>query len=101
MFLNISNHPSSAWNAKQLEAARQYGEIVDLHFPNVSPSATKEEVQALAKAVLLQALNLKPACVMCAGEYTLTYALVNGFKENNIRTWEYRYLYSFRLGFGS
>ncbi len=86
MFLNISNHPSSAWSAKQLEAAKQYGEIADLAFPNVPPSASKEEVQALAESVLSQAMQMNPDCVMCSGEYTLTYALVNGFKAENIKT---------------
>ncbi len=39
-FLNLSNHPSAAWNADQLAAAQKLGSVVDLPFPVVTPSAT-------------------------------------------------------------
>ena len=38
MFINLTNHPSATWSEEQLKAARQYGEIVDLHFPIIEPT---------------------------------------------------------------
>ena len=35
VFVNFTNHPSETWEEKQIEAAHQYGKIVDLPFPNV------------------------------------------------------------------
>lgn len=34
MFINLTNHPSDKWSKEQLEAARKYGEVVELVFPN-------------------------------------------------------------------
>lgn len=47
-FINCSNHPSSKWSEAQLSAAKAYGEIVDIPFPNVAPEATTAEVHDLA-----------------------------------------------------
>lgn len=46
MFLNISNHPSSKWAPEQLSATG--GEVVDIPFPNVEPTATTAEITAMA-----------------------------------------------------
>ena len=37
MFINYTNHPSDAWGEKQREEASKYGEILDIHFPDISP----------------------------------------------------------------
>jgi len=55
MFINISNHPSSRWDEKQLEAAKSLGgRVFDLPFPQVDPSASSEEVAELAKKTMSQ-----------------------------------------------
>lgn len=86
MFVNVSNHPSALWNEKQLNSACQYGEITDIPFPNVSPVAQKEEIEALAEKIMVKILSLNPDCVMCVGEFTLTYALVSRLKSRGIKT---------------
>jgi hypothetical protein len=55
LFFNLSNHPQATWGQDQLHAAKQYGDnrfsdniIVDVEFPNVPPTATREEVEAMA-----------------------------------------------------
>jgi len=83
-FINLSNHPSAAWGDAQKEAALKYGELVDVQFPAVDPRASKEEVEALAEKILKQVLELSPAAVMCQGEFTLAYAIVNLLKKNGI-----------------
>ena len=37
IFINCSNHPSRYWSREQIEAAEQYGEVVDIRFPIVDP----------------------------------------------------------------
>ena len=32
MFINFSNHPSEAWGKAQLNAAMEYGEVIDIPF---------------------------------------------------------------------
>lgn len=48
MFINLSNHPTSAWSAGQLDAARQYGDdIVDMPFPVVPATASESDIAYL------------------------------------------------------
>lgn len=51
MFINFSNHASTRWGVPQKQAAKKYGEIVDMQFPNVDPEATSEEVHELCPGV--------------------------------------------------
>ena len=86
MFINFSNHPSEYWSKKQLEAAAAYGEIIDIPFPNVSPYATEEDVSRLAGDCFGAINRLSPDCVLCAGEFTLTKAVVGLLQKNSIKT---------------
>lgn len=84
-FVNLSNHPSSRWDAAQLKAAEAaYGPVVDFPFPAVDPHADKAEVSLLADGIVAQVLAQDPAAIMCQGEMTLVYALVAGFKAAGI-----------------
>lgn len=47
MFINISNHHSSKWSKKQIEAALKLGncnEIINLGFPNVDPHWDRDQL---------------------------------------------------------
>ena len=80
MFINLSNHPSSKWSAEQVEAARVYGEIVDLPFPVVDPKGDEVHVSALADEYCrkVQAMAAGyPVAVHVMGEMTLTFAIVS------------------------
>jgi hypothetical protein len=53
VFINLSNHPSNNWNAKQSDAALSLAErIMDIPFPNVPPTDTVEDVAKMVKDVL-------------------------------------------------
>ena len=84
-FYNISNHNSSKWSQSQLEAAHAMGgEVVDVQFPNVPPSASTEEVVQMATTVAAQV----PAdCVqaMVQGEMTLTLAIVRALQARGVQ----------------
>jgi len=61
MLINLTNHPSSAWSVEQREAAiSRYGEIVDLKFPHISPTASRAEVAKLAQEYVNRCQELLP-----------------------------------------
>lgn len=84
MFINCSNHKSETWSVEQKKAAEQYGEILDLPFPNVATSADQKTVEQLAVQTAKKILQYHPDMVMCQGEYTLTYAIVKLLREHKI-----------------
>lgn len=66
-----------------MAASRQYGEVVDLPFPQVDPKADTLNIQQLALeylAKIQQMANPTEAVVHIMGELNLTYALVNLLK---------------------
>lgn len=78
MLLNCSNHPYATWSDCQREVAQlQYGEVVDLPFPQVGPTwgmdALRREVGAYADEI--EAIS--PEAVFAAGEYTFLFMLVD------------------------
>jgi hypothetical protein len=90
MLVNVSNHPAAKWGTKQLQAALLlYGELCDLPFPNVPPSASEKEVKAMAKAlkqdiVKLQAKAGENFAVHLMGEMTLCFHLTKILKRSLI-----------------
>lgn len=84
-FVNFSNHASSKWTNAQLEAARAYGDIVDIPFAQVAPSATKAEVDALAEAEVAKIMDAAPSVVMVQGEMTLVYNVVRRLENEGIK----------------
>ena len=84
IFINHTNHPSDGWEEAQVQAAEDYGEIVDLPFPSVDPELDREDVHALAEKFLAKILDRNPAAVLCQGEFSYTYAMVNLLKMHHI-----------------
>lgn len=83
-FVNFTNHASSKWAAAQLEAAKEYGDIIDIPFPMVSPVATKEDIQELAEKSVQDILSNSPSAVMVQGEMTLVYNVVRRLQDKGI-----------------
>lgn len=83
-FVNLTNHPSCFWNEKQLKAARQYGEIVDIPFPQVGAKCGEEEIEQMAELLVARVNEQKPRAVLCQGEFSLTYQIVKRLKEENV-----------------
>lgn len=81
MLINLSNHPSDKWSEAQTAAANeQFGEIVDLPFPQIEPDATKADITKIAQHYLIRVDQLgepMTTSIHIGGEMTLTYALVN------------------------
>jgi hypothetical protein len=93
MLINLSNHPVSTWNNKQLEAAVcQFGEIVDIHFPVIPPDAGEREICLLAEeyAGIIEAKLGELPCgdnenaVHLMGEMTFCYALIDRLDKSKL-----------------
>ena len=83
--MNYSNHPSHLWGERQREAAQRYGEIVDLPFPNIPPDLSERELDELAQREAGNILSQNPKCVLCQGEFTFTYRIINRLKAHQIK----------------
>ncbi len=80
MLVNLTNHPYSEWGEKQKEAARRYGECVDIPFPMVPAEADEREIDLLADGYfdrIMQLGNPKELTVHIMGEQTFCYALIS------------------------
>ena len=84
VFINLSNHRSDKWGDAQLSAARTYGEIIDIPFPMISPSANNEEIDALVREYLDKLSDIDISAVMLQGEYVFVYRLVSALKSKGI-----------------
>jgi hypothetical protein len=83
MFLNITNHPSSQWSLVQIQAAVALGgQISDIPFPAVKPTAAVEEIAALAEAIVAQVAS--DAVCMVQGEWSLTYAITKRLRAKGV-----------------
>lgn len=85
IFINHTNHPKEHWSAEQISAAKVYGEILDMAFPAISATATAQEIRELVKRNLKKILELKPAVVLCQGEFNYTFAMVEELKKLGIK----------------
>ena len=85
MFINFSNHPSNAWGEAQLNAAMEYGDVMDVLFPAVNPYADKEEIHKICDKYVTQIMNLNPSCVLCQGELCVAYGVISALKKLGVK----------------
>lgn len=86
-FVNCSNHPSALWSGPQREAARALGadRIVDLPFPAVPVTATEGDIATLADDLVASLVaEGSPLAVHVAGEFTLTFAVVDRLLKHGV-----------------
>lgn len=84
-FINFTNHKSEAWEQKQIDAAREYGEIMDIPFPNVDPQCSEQEIKEIGEQCCREILWHNPEAVLCQGEFTLTVEIVQRLKSAGVR----------------
>lgn len=88
MLINLTNHPYKDWPETQKAAAAEYGDCIDVPFPNVDPSADEDEIISLADSYFHQVVshgNMKDMTIHVMGEQTLCFALISRFLRNGIR----------------
>ena len=85
VFLNLSNHPSAGWSARQRAAAEALaGAIADELFPDVPPEAPTAQIPEFGAALVTRIAVLAPAAVMVQGEFTLAFYLVAELEARGI-----------------
>lgn len=84
IFVNFTNHPSNRWDEKQKKEALKYGKIVDMEFPKVAASGSRDYIVDLAERYVEGILELHPAAVLCQGEFCLAYHVISKLKEKGI-----------------
>ncbi|MGN0180268.1 MAG: CRISPR-associated protein [Monoglobaceae bacterium] len=84
MFINYSNHPISTWAEKQRLAAAEYGKTVDMPFPQISASAGEADIDRLAALEFEKIMRLAPDCVLCQGEMSFCFNLINRLKSAGV-----------------
>lgn len=85
MLINCSNHPSPLWAAAQKEAAKAYGEILDIPFPQVDPRLDTEEIRPLVLEYAERVEALNADAVFLAGEFTFLFMLVDKLLKDGVR----------------
>ena len=90
MFINFSNHKSDEWSEKQLKAAKEYGDkVIDISFPEISPSATEEDVTLISEEyvdkILSKITDKSMDAVMVQGEFTLSFMVTKKLLDKDIR----------------
>lgn len=86
VFINLTNRASKTWLDDQLKVAQEYGDIIDLPFPNIDPDMEPEEVVAMAEKYTAQIMTYDVSAVLVQGEMTFTFAVVSGLKRKGIKT---------------
>lgn len=79
MFINISNHPSSDWSEEQLDAARKYGDVVDMPFPAVFAEEDETYISSLAKEyaeMMISRYDPRQDVFHVMGEMCFSFALI-------------------------
>jgi hypothetical protein len=85
MLLNLTNHPVKNWGTDQLSAAvSQWKEVSDFPFPAVNTSWDTEDIAQRAERIAEQILSCKPDAVLCQGEMTLCFALIQRLQQHGI-----------------
>ncbi len=78
--INLSNHASSKWEEAQ---KKDWDKIVDIAFPNVSPTADEEDIKALVDeyfSKVKQEID-NDTYLYIAGEYTFCYGFIKKLLE--------------------
>lgn len=90
MFINLSNHPSKTWTEEQVQAASVWGEILDIEFPDIDPTADEDEIMVLAESYFNRILQINSQVgeilvVHLMGELTFCFALLSKLQQKGIK----------------
>jgi hypothetical protein len=94
MLINNTNREHTTWGEDQLEASKDFGEIVDMIMPGIPAEADEAEADRIAGLVvrrILRRLGRENAgtgneqdAVICQGDFTLVYRVVTRLKEARV-----------------
>lgn len=87
LFINLSNHPSAKWSREQLDAAKAYGECMDMPFPNIDPLEDENKISEIADKYVTEILEKakdSEVTVHVMGEMNLTFNIVRKLQSHGI-----------------
>ena len=84
VFVNFSNHSSGKWSKEQMEAAREYGDVIDVPFPNLVGGLDEDDIKKIGEESINRIMEYNPTTVMCQGEFTLTFYVVGELMKKGI-----------------
>ena len=84
IFINHTNHHSNTWKDEQRAAAEKYGKIIDIPFPIVNPHYDEVAIIQLADEKAATIIAANPTAVLCQGDFSYTYAMINRLKREGI-----------------
>lgn len=88
LLINLSNHPHSLWDEKQLHAAEIYGDVVELPFPDIPPLCNEEDIEQLSGEYIERVTAVGSPVqltVHLMGEMTFCYSLLRKLQKRGIR----------------
>jgi hypothetical protein len=90
MFVNLSNHPSSTWDEAQRKAAEEFGWILDIPFPSISPEWDACDVEELVQMYVTKIDDLldgneSEVVIQVVGEPVFTFQLVTVLLKKGYR----------------
>ncbi len=87
MLINLTNHPSTFWDGSQLQAAAEYGDIVDMPFPAIDAESDESRIELLVNEYFEKISNLaihQKVAVHIMGEMTFCFALIRKLQQAGI-----------------
>lgn len=88
MLINLSNHSSELWKEEQLMAARIFGSLKDIPFPDVNPYLDEEELEKLVDEYVEMiecGYDCNTTCIHIMGEMTFVFRMVFRLKTLGFR----------------
>lgn len=83
--INLSNHPVVQWSQTQLATAQQqFGEVVDMPFPNIEPDLSSEQLDVLVDEYVKKVIETGSINVHIAGELNFVFRMVTKLKALEI-----------------
>lgn len=83
--INLSNHPSTAWEIKQYQnAVQEFHEVIDMMFPLINPDANVMDIDLLVENYFAEIKKLVLQAVHIMGELTFTFRMVTKLKNAGI-----------------
>lgn len=85
MLINCTNHPYEIWHESQREGAARFGEVIDLPFPDIAPSATVDDLRKITGEYAAKIEEMSPDAVLVAGEFTFAFMLTDRLLNDGIK----------------
>ena len=83
-FINLTNHPSASWSERQMQAAQEYGLVLDLPFPQIATGADSAAIDWLVSDYFERIRAADAPVVLVQGEHVFVYRLVHLLEQAKI-----------------